>query len=73
MKIQLIAKNAPSYKKDSAREKWFKAVVRYEGKSVDAFLKNAEKNPPAKTKAGKGEPPQGWLNYFVHEGVVKLA
>lgn len=73
MKIQLIAKNAPSYKNDSARDRWFKAVIRYEGKSVDSFLKNMGKNPPAVTKSGEAEPPQGWLNYFVREKVIKFA
>ena len=73
MKIQLIAKNAPTYKKDTARDKWFKAVRKHEGKSVDVFIKSATKNPPALKKDGKAEAPHGWLNYFVREGVVKLA
>lgn len=73
MKIQLIAKNAPTYKKDTARDKWFKAVLKHEGKSTNTFLKAAEKYPPTLKKDGTAEAPRGWLNYFVREGVVKLS
>lgn len=38
MRIQLIAKNAPNYKEGTARDKWFKAILRHEGKTVETFL-----------------------------------
>jgi len=73
MKIQLVTKNAPEYTEGTARDEWFKAVIRHEGKSVDAFIKNTKRNPPILKKDGIAEAPQGWLNYFVREQVIKLA
>ena len=47
--------------------------MRHEGKTAATFLRNTRRNPPALKKDGKAERPQGWLNYFIREGVIKLA
>ena len=70
MRIKIL--DAPEYKPGSARAKWFAAVKRYDKKSVEDFLRNTEKRPPIHTKGGEAEAPNGWLNYFVREGAVKL-
>ena len=63
----------PTYKKGSARAKWFTAIKRYDGKDVDAFVEAATKKPPVLNKHGEGESPNGWVRYFVHDEVIKLA
>ena len=57
MKIKIL--DAPTYKKGSARAKWFTAIKRYDGKDVDAFVEAATKKPPVLTKSGEGEHPSG--------------
>ncbi|MCH7503608.1 MAG: hypothetical protein IIA10_09670 [Proteobacteria bacterium] len=63
----------PTYKKGSARAKWFTAIKRYDDKDVDAFVEAATKRPPVLTKSGEGEPPNGWVRYFEREEVIELA
>ena len=72
MRIQLVTKNVPAYKEGTARDKWFKAILRHEGKTVDTFLKNTKRNPPALNKDGEAEAPNGWLNFFVREHVIRV-
>jgi hypothetical protein len=71
MKIKIL--ETPTYKKGSARAKWFTAIKRYNGKSVEDFLAAATKKPPVLKKNGEGESPNGWVRYFEREEVIKLA
>jgi hypothetical protein len=62
----------PEYKDGSARALWYSAVRKFNGKTPEEFVESATKTPPARTKDGKGEPPAGWLRYFVKQGLVQL-
>ena len=57
MKIKIL--ETPEFKKGSARAKWFAAVLRHKNKSVDDFVLNVSKRPPAVTKSGEPEPAKG--------------
>ena len=71
MKIKIL--ETPTFKKGSARAKWFTAIKRYDGKELDAFLDATNKKPPVLTKSGEGESPNGWVRYFEREEVIKLS
>lgn len=62
----------PTYKKGSARAKWFAAIKRYDGKELEAFLTATTKKPPVLNKHGEGEAPNGWVSYFEREEVIQL-
>ena len=68
-----LTKNTPSFKKGSARAKWFTAIKRYDNKPVDDFVAAATKKPPVLNKHGEAESPSGWVRYFVREEVIELA
>ena len=68
-----LTKNAPSFKKGSARAKWFTAIKRYDGKSVEDFLAAATKKPPVLKKNGESESPMGWLRYFEREEHIQIS
>ena len=69
--ITLTSKK-PEYKTGSARELWYAALRRAEGKSPEAFCEAASKKPPTLTKSGAAESPASWLRYFVREGLAKI-
>ncbi len=62
----------PTYKKGSARAKWFTAIKRYDGKELDAFLTATTNKPPVLKKNGDPEAPNGWVRYFEREEVIGL-
>lgn len=70
MKIKIL--ETPTYKKGSARAKWFIAIKRYDGKTVDDFVAAVTKKPPVLTKSGAAEAPNGWVRYFEREEVIQL-
>lgn len=55
-----------------ARAAWYAVLLAHNGKPVADFLAATAANPPSMpTKgalAGKGEPPKGWLGWFVRNG-----
>ena len=63
----------PTYKKGTARAKWFTAIKGYDGKDVDAFIDAINKKPPVLKKNGEPEVPQGWVRYFAREEVIKVS
>ena len=65
-------KNSPSFKKGTARAKWFTAIKRYDGESADAFIEAMNKKPPVLKKNGEGESPMGWLRYFERNEVIQV-
>ena len=68
-----LTKNTPTFKKNSARAKWFTAIKRYDGKPVDAFIDAMNKKPPVLTKNGGAESPMGWLRYFERQEAIQIS
>lgn len=70
--IKVIGQPEVPFKEGSAREQWWNAVTRYDGKSVEALGKAVKRKPPHKTISGKVEPVGGWLGYFQREGLIQV-
>ena len=72
--LQIIGQ--PAKPLGGARGKWWAALQKYNGKPVAAFVTHVLANPPSTPKkgklAGKCEPPAGWVNWFVRQGLVKV-
>ena len=68
-----LTKNTPTFKKNSARAKWFTAIKRYDNKPVDAFIEAMNKKPPVLKKNGEGESPMGWLRYFERNEHIQIS
>ena len=67
-----LTKNTPSFKKGTARAKWFTAIKRYHGKDVEAFVAATTKKPPVLNRHGEAESPNAWVSYFERAKVIKL-
>lgn len=66
-----------NFRKGSAREAYYERMVKFNGKTVEAFAKSCAKDVPSvpgrgKLK-GKPEPVSGWVSWFVRNGFVTLA
>lgn len=76
MKIKLT-KVTPTYRANTARAAYYDAITKFNGKSLDSFVKAMAANPPSYPKrgklAGKQEPVQGWVGFFQREGVIELS
>lgn len=71
-----LTKVKANFRANSARASYYEAISKFNGKSVESFAASVAKNPPSvpgrgKLK-GKAEPIQGWIGYFVREGLVEL-
>ena len=59
-----------------ARGAWWAAVQAHNGKPVAAFVAAVLATPPSTPKVGKlankVEPPAGWVNWFVRQGLVTI-
>lgn len=59
-----------------ARDKWYQAILKADGKTVKEFTDEVLAKPPSTpTKgslAGKCEPPPGWISYFKRNGFITL-
>lgn len=70
--LAIVGKPAKAYR--GARAAWWVAIQAYNGKPVAAFCANCLANPPSTPQRGKlrgkCEPPQGWVQYFVRQGLV---
>lgn len=53
-----------TYKKGTARAKWFTAIMRYDNKPVDSFVEVTTKKPRGLNTNGEGESPMGWWRYY---------
>ena len=75
--IKLVKGVTPNFRANSARAQYYAAISAYNGKSVNAFAKHCAASPPstpARGKlAGKQEPVQGWVSYFVRNGYITLS
>ena len=72
-KIKLTGKQR-SFRLGSARDRWWKELQNWDGKSVQDWKDAMAALPPSKPTKGKykdsGEPPSGWLSWFKSEGLA---
>ena len=59
-----------------ARAAWLEEICKWDGKPVAEFTAAMAKEPPTKPKTGKyaatGEPPMGWVRFFVRQQLVTI-
>jgi len=76
-KIKVNTDVKANFRKGSAREAYWEAIKKSNGKTVEHFEKACQDNPPSKPKKGKLkgklEPTSGWLSWFVRNGYIELA
>jgi len=76
MKIK-ITKVTPNFRANTARAAYYEAIVKFNGKSLDSFVKEVTANTPSYPKRGKlqgkQEPVQGWVSFFQREGLIELS
>ena len=76
MKIKLT-KVTPTFRPNSARAAYYDAIVKFNGKSLDSYVKAMAANPPSYPQRGKlkgkQEPVQGWIGFFTREGLIELS
>lgn len=68
MVIKLLKKD-PKFR--GAREAWFKRLTEFDGKPVDAYVKDCTDNCPQLTKNGTKENPSGWVGFFKRQGIMQ--
>jgi hypothetical protein len=51
-------------------------MQKFNGKTLEGFLESVKTEPPSvPTKGkleGKLEPPQGWIKFFLREGLIRV-
>jgi len=66
----------PTFRAGSARALYYEAIAKFNGKSVESFVKAVAASPPSVPNRGKlkgkQEPVNGWISYFVREGLVTI-
>ena len=71
-----VTKIKANFRPNSARAAYYEAITAFNGKSVESFAASVAKTPPSYPKRGKlkgkAEPIQGWISYFVREGLVEI-
>ena len=75
-KIKISKTVKAAFRPGSARDLYFQALVAHNGKDVNEFIKAVAVSPPSVPGrgklAGKPEPVQGWLSFFVRAGLVTI-
>ena len=75
--IKLVKGVKANFRQGSARQLYYAAIVKHNGKGVNAFVKHCAANPPSVPNRGKlkgkQEPVTGWLSYFVRNGYITIA
>lgn len=56
-----------------ARAAWHAVLVAHNGQPVATFLAACAAAPPSVPKSGVVEKPQGWLRWFVRNGIASVA
>lgn len=76
-KIKVNPDVKANFRKGSAREAYWEAVRKHNGRTLSAFEDYCKENPPSKPKRGKLkgklEPTSGWVSWFVRNGYIELA
>jgi hypothetical protein len=55
-----------------ARAAWYAVLVQHNGQPAAAYLAACKEKPPSVPKSGVAEAPQGWLSWFVRQGIAQL-
>ena len=75
-KIKINATAKVNFRKDSARALYYERLKKFNGKTLESFVKDVEKSPPSTPKkgklAGKPEPVAGWIKWFVRNGYATV-
>ena len=75
-KIKISKTVKAAFRPGTARDLYFQALVAHDGKDVNTFIKNVAASPPSVPGrgklAGKQEPVQGWLSFFIRAGLVTI-
>lgn len=75
--IQDEAAKKVKFREGTARYEWWQRIQGFNNKPLSAFLEDVKANPPSvPTKGklqGKLEPPQGWIKFFIREGLIKTS
>jgi len=76
MKIKVNPKAKANFRPNSARARYYEALTEYNGKTVEAFTKHCQENPPSTPQRGKlkgqPEPTAGWISWFNRNGYITL-
>lgn len=76
-KIKVLKDVKVNFRKDSARDLYYQRIAKYHGKTLEAFVKDCEANPPSTPKRGKlkgkAEPVAGWVSWFQRHGYVEIS
>lgn len=76
MKIKLNKDVKANFRPNSARASYYERISKFNGKSVEDFIKSVEKDVPSTPQRGKlkgkPEPVQGWISWFNRNGYITL-
>ena len=76
-KIKIVKETKVNFRTGSARDLYYQVLAAHDGKTVDSFIKTVAANPPSVPGrgklAGKPEPVQGWLAFFVREAYCEIS
>lgn len=74
--IKIIAQPEKAYRAESARDLYWQRIQKFDGKPLDSFKADVEKDVPSvPTKGklkGKPEPVNGWISYFRTQGLIEI-
>ena len=72
----LRVKRTGDFQEGSARARWYKRLVDFNGRPVETFIASVEDAPPSTPETGplkgKLEPVAGWLRFFRNEGLLEI-
>jgi hypothetical protein len=72
----LRVKRTGVFHERSARARWYKRLLDFDGRPLEAFVASVEADPPSTPEAGllKGqlEPVGGWLRFFQNEDLLEI-
>ena len=75
--IHVVKGVKTNFRQNSARALYWAAILKYNGKPVNAFAKHVTANPPSTPKRGKlkgkQEPVQGWVSWFTRNGYITIS
>lgn len=74
--IKVNPKAKANFRPGTARAEYYDAIVKFNGKSVEAFTKAVAESPPSVPQRGKlkgqVEPVRGWISFFVRGGYITV-
>ena len=76
MKIKVNSKAKANFRPGSAREAYYEAICKFNGKTTEEFTAHCVKTPPSTPQKGKlkdkVEPTAGWISWFNRNGYITL-